>query len=427
MPRTLYSILLSILIPGILLRLLLRSFANPSYRQRIGERFALTNPLSITTAAINEKPLVVIHAVSVGEVMAVTPLVTELLKNQRRVLVTTMTPTGSDTVRSQFGDSVAHCYLPYDLPGTMTRFLNSINPSLIVIMETELWPNLIHTSKRLNIPLVLANARMSERSAKGYARLHSLTTPMLRQIDHIAAQSKQDAQRLISLGADHAKVTITGSLKFNQLIPDSKKTRDSFMQAVLDSARPVIIAASTRDGEESKVLNAFKSVLSKHPSALLVLVPRHLERFDSVAELVKKNQLELVRRTELKLLEASHQVFLGDSMGELMTYYSLAKIAFVGGSLVDTGCQNVLEPAAISLPVIVGPSQFNFAAICDQLEKAGALLTVKDEFGLARALLDLLEDPQRAKDIGHRGAQLVSENQLALPKLMEIIAKIDLH
>lgn len=426
MPRTLYSLLLSILIPGIVLRLLLRSFANPSYRQRIGERFALT-PSTVTAVAVDEKPLVMIHAVSVGEVMAVTPLVTELLSKQRRVLVTTMTPTGSDTVRSQFGDSVMHCYLPYDLPGTMARFLNSVNPSLVVIMETELWPNLIHTSSRLNIPVVLANARMSERSAKGYARLHRLTTPMLRKIDHIAAQSKQDAQRLIELGADPAKITITGSLKFNQSIPNSNKTRDSFMQSVLDSGRPVIIAASTRDGEEAKVLSAFKSVLSEFPSVLLVLVPRHLERFDSVAELVKKNQLGLIRRTESKLLETSHQVFLGDSMGEMMTYYSLAKIAFVGGSLVDTGCQNVLEPAAISLPVIVGPSQFNFASICDLLEKAGGLQTVKDEEGLARAWLDLLEDPSAAKEMGHRGAQLVSENQLALPKLMEIIEKTNLH
>jgi len=425
MPRILYSFLLSILIPGILLRLLLRSFANSSYRQRISERFALNKAGTVT--AVNKEPLVMIHAVSVGEVMAVIPLVRELLKKHQPVLVTTMTPTGSDTVRSQLGESVQHCYLPYDLPGTMARFLNSVNPSLVVIVETELWPNLIHTSNELNIPVVLANARMSERSAKGYARLRSLTVPMLTKIDHIAAQSEQDAQRLIGLGADPGKITITGSLKFNQLISDSIKTRDSVMQSVSDSKRPVIIAASTRDGEEGKVLNAFKRVLLKFPSVLLILVPRHLERFDSVAELVKKNQLGLVRRTQFKLLETSHQVFLGDSMGEMMAYYSLAKIAFVGGSLVDTGCQNVLEPAAIGLPVIIGPSQFNFASICDQLEKAGGLQTVKDQEGLARAWLDLLEDPTAAKDMGRRGAQLVSENQLALPKLMEIIDMITLR
>jgi 3-deoxy-D-manno-octulosonic-acid transferase len=425
MPRTLYSFLLSILIPGILLRLLLRSLANPSYRQRISERFALNKAGAAT--ATDKEPLVMIHAVSVGEVMAVIPLVKELLKKHQPVLVTTMTPTGSDTVRSQLGSCVQHCYLPYDLPGTMARFLNSVNPSLVVIVETELWPNLIHTSNELNIPVVLANARMSQKSAKGYARLHRLAMPMLRKIDHIAAQSDQDAQRLIGLGADPSKITITGSLKFNQLISDSIETRDSFMQSVLDSARPVIIAASTRDGEEGKVLNAFKRVLLAFPSVLLILVPRHLERFDSVAELVKKNQLGLVRRTQFKLLETSHQVFLGDSMGEMMAYYSLAKIAFVGGSLVDTGCQNVLEPAAIGLPVIVGPSQFNFASICDQLEKAGGLQTVKDEEGLAKAWLDLLEDPQAAKGMGRKGAQLVSENQLALPRLMEIINKITLR
>jgi 3-deoxy-D-manno-octulosonic-acid transferase len=427
MPRTIYSFLLRLLVPVILLRLMTRSLANPAYRQRISERFALQKTSIIANIARNNKqPLVMIHAVSVGEVMAVKPLVKELL-SCHRVLVTTMTPTGSDAVRSQFGEAVLHCYLPYDLPGVMARFLNSINPSLVVIMETELWPNLIHASNKLNIPLVLANARMSERSARGYARLHSLTAPMLRKIDHIAAQSEQDAQRLIGLGAGQRKITITGSLKFNQLIPDSRKTRDSFMQSVLDSGRPVIIAASTRDGEERKVLSAFKSVLSTFPNVLLVLVPRHLERFDSVAELAKKSQLKLLRRTDMKLLENSHQVFLGDSMGEMMAYFSLAKIAFVGGSLVDTGCQNVLEPAAIGLPVIVGPSQFNFASICDQLEKAGGLRTVKDEMELAMTWLELLADPQAANGMGQRGAQLVSENQLALPKLMEIIARFTLH
>ena len=234
MPRTIYSFLLRLLVPVILLRLMTRSLANPAYRQRISERFALQKTsINANIARKNKQPLVMIHAVSVGEVMAVKPLVKELL-SCHRVLVTTMTPTGSDAVRSQFGEAVLHCYLPYDLPGVMARFLNSINPSLVVIMETELWPNLIHASNKLNIPLVLANARMSERSARGYARLHSLTAPMLRKIDHIAAQSEQDAQRLIGLGAGQRKITITGSLKFNQLIPDSRKTRDSFMQSILD-------------------------------------------------------------------------------------------------------------------------------------------------------------------------------------------------
>lgn len=418
MPRIFYSLLLSVLIPGILLRLVLRSRLNPAYRARISERFALKK---VDLDAADTKPLVLIHAVSVGEVMAAIPLVRELLKTRRRVLVTTMTPTGSDAVRSQFGDSVSHCYLPYDLPGTMSRFLNSVKPSLVVIMETELWPNLIHISKALNIPLLLANARMSEKSAKGYKRLHRLTVPMLCKIDCIAAQSEQDAQRLLSLGADPEKISISGSLKFNLPITVSAKTRDSFMQSILDSGRPVVIAASTRDGEEEKIIKAFKAVLVRFPSLLLVLVPRHLERFDSVAALVKVNQLGLLRRSDMKMLESSHQVFLGDSMGEMMTYYSLAKIAFVGGSLVDTGCQNVLEPAALGLPVIVGPSQYNFAAICKLLESTGGLLSVSDESGLEKAWIDLLEDPKFARSMGQCGAQLVRENQQALPNLMAMI------
>lgn len=424
MPRFFYSFFLSLLTPFIVLRLWYRSIANPAYRQRLGERFARKREW--LTKSTDGKPLVLVHAVSVGEVMATVPLVRRLIESNYAVLVTTMTPTGSDTVRSQFGESVMHGYLPYDLSGVMARFLAKTKPDLVILMETELWPNLIYHCDRSGIPIVLANARLSEKSAKGYGRFNRLTQQMLEKIHYIAAQSEDDANRLIGLGADPEKLTVTGSLKFNLDLDSKSKTRDSFMQSVLDSSRPVIIAASTRAGEEEKILDAFTIVRKQLPQTLLIIVPRHLERFDSVAELVQQKQMHLLRRTDMKLLEASHHVFLGDSMGEMMSYYNLAKIAFVGGSLVNTGCQNVLEPAALGIPVLVGPSQYNFAAICQQLELAGGLRTVANETVLADTLLELLSNPEMAKNMGQRGAELVRANQQALPKLMQIIDTLNL-
>lgn len=363
------------------------------------------------------------HGVSVGEVMAAAPLVEKLISQGKSVLVTTMTPTGSDTVKSKFGDKVQHCYLPYDLPWVMTRFLKKTQPELIILMETELWPNLIHASERQQIPVILANARMSERSAKGYGRFSKLTAQMLDKLAFIAAQSLSDAERLIGLGASPQKTKVTGSIKFNVSIAARSQSRDSFMQSVLDSKRPVVIAASTREGEEELVLRSYKAALAKIPDLLLIVVPRHLERFNGVAELVEKHGFSLLRRSDMKLLDASHQVFLGDSMGELMAYYRLARIAFVGGSLVDTGCQNVLEPAALGIPVLAGPSQYNFEAICQQLETAGGMKTVNDDKALANAWIELLNSDYQLKSMGQKAEALVKDNQQALPKLMAIVEK----
>lgn len=353
--------------------------------------------------------------------MAAASLIEALLSIGKSVLVTTMTPTGSDTVKATFGDRVIHYYLPYDLPWSVGRFLKQCRPELIILMETELWPNLIHVGKAQGIPVILANGRLSERSAKGYGRFPKLSAQMLAKLNQIAAQSSQDAQRLIDLGADPKKMTVTGSLKFNVSVTAKKQTRDSFMQSVFAAKRAVVIAASTRQGEEEKILKAFKEVVSSLPNLLLVIVPRHPERFDHVAELVRQHGFSLLRRSDMKLLESSHQVFLGDSMGEMMTYYSLAQIAFVGGSLVDTGCQNVLEPASLGIPVLVGPSQYNFEFICQQLESAGGLKTVTDEADLAKQWLCLLESQALVKDMGNKAITLVRENQQALPKLLSII------
>ncbi len=367
------------------------------------------------------EPLIWVHAVSVGEVAAAKPLVDALLARDKQILITTMTPTGSEHVRTLFGTSVAHSYLPYDLPSALKRFINQCEPQLLVIMETELWPNLIHVCHQASIPSLLLNARMSERSASGYQKLAGLTNAMLSQLHAIAAQTPEDRDRLVKLGAKPSTTVVTGSLKFHSETVSTEIKPDDFFHALQQTHRDIIIAASTREGEETKVLDAFSQVLSLFPKALLLLVPRHPERFDSVAKLAVKKGFSISRRSEGSLLLPEHQVVIGDSMGELLQYYCVAKIAFVGGSLVDTGCQNVLEPAAQKLPVVVGPSQFNFAAICQQLEKAGGLVTVQNTDELAQQIIRWLESPGLAVEAGARGRGVVDANQQALASVLKLI------
>lgn len=423
MHRFFYSVLFYLAVPFILVRLFIRSMRAPAYRQRIAERFALT-PLPVRFK--REAQTIWIHAVSVGETVASAPLASALRRRypQAQILVTTMTPTGSDRVRALFGDAVFHTYLPYDLPGVMRRFIRKVKPAMLILMETELWPNLIHASHSAGVCLVLANARMSEKSATGYRRFAGATRHMLQQFDCIAAQSDADAQRLRALGASNSVVTVTGSLKFLVDIAVPNLASNPVFDSVRATGRPVLIAASTREGEEVKVLAAFKLCLQAHPNLLLILVPRHPERVERVARHCAEAGLELKWRSAGQPVTGTTQVLLGDSMGEMLQYYRLATIAFVGGSLVDTGCQNVLEPAALGLPVVVGPSQFNFATICTQLEQAGALHTVADEKGLADFVIQLLGDPDQQQRMGHSGKVLVRANQNALPALMSRIESL---
>lgn len=423
MYRIFYSVLFYLLLPFVLLRLLIRSLRAPAYRNRIAERFALA---PLPAQFDHARQTIWIHAVSVGESVAAAPLVTALCKRfpQAQILVTTMTPTGSDRVGALFGDAVLHSYLPYDLPGAMHRFIRKTNPAMLILMETELWPNLIHAAHTAGVRMVLANARMSEKSATGYRRIATATRSMLLRFDCIAAQSDADAQRLLSLGARRETVTVTGSLKFLVNIPGPNHASNPVFDSVRTAGRPVLIAASTREGEEVKVLKAFQACLVSRPNMLLLLVPRHPERVERVAQQCAEAGLVLQRRSADKPLAASTQVLLGDSMGEMLQYYSLATIAFVGGSLVDTGCQNVLEPAALGIPIVVGPSQFNFAIICVQLEQSGGLHTVADENQLAQFVIALLGDPDRQQRMGHSAKALVRANQNALPALMSRIESL---
>ena len=420
MHRLVYNILFYLAVPLIIVRLYLRSLRAPAYRKRIDERFALA---ALPPQFDSSKQTLWIHAVSVGETVAAAPLVQALQQRYpaAQILITTMTPTGSDRVRSLFSDRVFHSYLPYDLPGAVNRFIRRVNPALLILMETELWPNLIHGCHQRGVRLILANARLSEKSAQGYSRFAGPIRKMLQQIDRIAAQAEADARRLIALGASAESVSVTGSLKFLVEIPEQNSASNPVFESVKASRRNVLIAASTRDGEEVKVLSAFQRCLQTHPSLLLLLVPRHPERFGRVVKQCEDSGLTTMRRSTNQPITSDTQVLVGDSMGEMIDYFRLAKIAFVGGSLVDTGCQNVLEPAALGLPVITGPSQFNFASICARMEQAGALRTVQDSNGLAEFVIALLGDHDKQLAMGAAGKALLQANQNTLPALMQLI------
>jgi 3-deoxy-D-manno-octulosonic-acid transferase len=339
-----------------------------------------------------------------------------------QIVMTTMTPTGSDRVRLLFGDSVMHVYIPYDLPGACNRFLDKYRPHLLILMETEIWPNLVHSCHRRGVKLLLANGRLSGKSAAGYGRFATFTRSLLEKLDRIAAQAAPDAQRFIDLGANPEQVAVTGSLKF--LVDVSEKGKQAYFAAIEKTARPVLVAASTREGEEEKVLAAFKKCLVEIPSLLLVLIPRHPERFVKAGKLSEDEGLTTVRRSDGGVVEPNIQVVIGNSMGEMLDYYSVATIAFVGGSLVDTGCQNILEPAAMGIPILVGPSQYNFVTICKQLEHAGGLKTVHNEMELAQGVSTLIADERARQEMGERGKRLVRENQNALPALMKLVVPL---
>jgi len=415
MNRTLYTLLLHLALPLIALRLYLRGRQAPAYRQRIVERFAFKLP-----------PLkpggIWVHAVSVGESIAAAPLIRALRERHPElpITVTCMTPTGSERIRALFGDRVQHCYLPYDLPWAAARFLDRLQPRLAVIMETELWPNHIHQCAQRGIPTVLANARLSERSARGYARLKGLTRPMLAEMSWIAAQTEAEAERFRQLGARPECVSVTGSIKFDLSIDPELKPLAQVLRASWGATnRPVWIAASTHAGEDEIVLAAHRQLLAERPDSLLILVPRHPERFENVHVLCQREGFSTVRRSSGRPLGEGDQVLLGDTMGELLFLYALADVAFVGGSLVPNGGHNLLEPAALGLPVLSGPQLFNFLEIAAQLREAGALQEVRDAVSLSTALRQLLEDGEQCRIMVSGGVQVLAANQGALQRLLE--------
>lgn len=417
MPRFLYSLVFILCLPLILARLLYRAWRAPAYARRWSERFALGGDL--------RRGGIWVHAVSVGESIAAAPMVRELLQRypQLPITITCMTPTGSEQIRKLFGDQVGHAYLPYDLPWLQRRLIRRLQPRIAIIMETELWPNMVAECGRAEVPVVLANGRLSERSARGYQRVSWLVRPMFAALDWLAVQSAPEAGRFMALGARHDALTVTGSIKFDL------KPSAAVLQGAADwrnqwGERPVWIAASTHAGEDEIVLQAHRQLLRQHPQALLILVPRHPERFDGVARLVEQAGLSLVRRSAGVQPGLSDQVLLGDSMGELMQFYACADVAFVGGSLIAGGGHNYLEPAALGVPVLSGPHRFNFVEISELLEKAGALIEIADADALAAQVVRWLDDPASARAAGDAGQAVVKANQGALERLLQGIGRL---
>lgn len=422
--RILYTLLLHLLLPLVAVYLVLRCLRERGYCRGWRQRFG-GGPGRAGDGPTG-RPLWV-HAASVGEVRAAAPLIRGLRQRypECEVLVTTTTPTGAAQVAAAFGSGVRHAYLPLDLPWAVAAFLRRWRPRLAVVMEMEFWPNLFHAVRRHRIPLMLANARLSAKSARRYARLRPLVAATLGCPDVIAAQNDNDARRLRALGAPGAVLTVTGSVKFDQPVPETALEDGAALREALGGAdRPVWIAASTREGEEEAVLAAHEQLRESHPTALLLLVPRHPQRFDGVAALCRERGHALARRSEEATPGPETAVYLGDSMGELATFYAAADVAFVGGSLVPSGAQNMLEPAALGRPVLLGPSDFNFAAIARTLEAQGALRRVSDAAGLARAVASLLDDPARRQRMASEGHNLIRRNRGATERLLERIADL---
>lgn len=419
MPRLLYSSFLYVLTPFILLRLWLRGRRAPAYRRRIRERFGWIEALPA------DRPVLWVHAVSVGETLAAVPMIKALQKDYpaHRVVVTTMTPTGSERVRAAFGDEVIHVYAPYDLPGAVRRFLNRVHPQLLIVMETELWPNIVAACARREIPVVLANARLSEKSARGYARLGELTRSMLGRLSAVAAQAGADGERFCELGLPRDRLVITGNIKFDISLShtmrvEAQAVRDSWQAA--DLARPVWLAASTHEGEDEVVLATHRQLLAEFPDALLVLVPRHPERFERVFELCQQQDFAVARRSH-KASPVGCQVLLGDTMGELLTFYGACDIAFVGGSLVPSGGHSLIEPAAWGKPVLAGPHLFNFAEVSSQLAAADALWLCNDAGELTESVGRLMRDAVEAQQRGTRARGVVESNRGALQRLLAVV------
>lgn len=422
MNRTLYTALFYLGLPLVAIRLWLRSRKAPAYAKRIGERFSYGMP-TLQPGGIW------VHAVSVGESIAAAPMIRALLQRYPTlpVTVTCMTPTGSERIHAMFADEprIQHCYLPYDLPCAAARFLDRVQPKLAVIMETELWPNHIHQCAKRGIPVALANGRLSERSAKGYGRFSKLTAPMLAEMSLFAVQTEAEAQRFRDLGARPETVEVTGSIKFDLTIDPQLLQRAAELRGQWQALeRPVWIAASTHEGEDEVVLNAHRRLLANHPDALLILVPRHPERFNSVFELCQREGFATVRRSTGATVDAATSVLLGDTMGELLFLYALADSAFVGGSLVPNGGHNLLEPAALAKPVISGPHLFNFLDIAAQLRSAGALAEVDDAEGLATEVQRLFELPRDAQRMAEAGLNVMRRNQGALQRLLDGLGRL---
>ena len=417
MVRYLYTAALYCAMPFLLLRLLSRGLRSPAYWRRIGERFGFGARIGAGRGSVW------IHAVSVGEVQAAVPIVRALGNRypDEIIVVTSTTPTGAARISKAFGGGVVHRYMPYDLPGAMARYLGRVEPRVAIIMETEIWPNLLAACRARRVPVVLANARLSERSAVGYRRLRGLFEPALESVAAVAAQSAEDARRLVSIGAPPAVVEVTGNTKFDVAVHASLREEAAALRRVWGSSRGIWIAASTHEGEDHQVFDAFERVLAELPGSLLVLVPRHPERFREAAALARRRGFDPLMRSRWPADCSGTRVFIGDTMGELPLLYAASDVAFVGGTLVERGGHNMLEPAALGLPVLYGPSVFNFEEIGRRLVEAGGAEVVADSTSLGRAVIRYLTDADLRHTTGAQGRAFVERNRGAGKRVLAMI------
>jgi len=330
-----------------------------------------------------------------------------------------MTPTGAERARTLFGDRVRHCYCPWDLPHALARFHRRVKPCALVIVETELWPNLVKSCADREVPVLVANARLSARSARGYRRFSALTRPMLQRLHRVAAQHDADGERFVELGLPPEKLRVTGSIKFDIEVKDEWRQGGLRLRQRWGQERPVLVAGSTHDGEDRVLLEVLKSLRTHHPQLLLVLVPRHPERFATVWQQCLDAGLAVARHSLGEPVARDVSVYLGDTMGELMAFYAAADIAFVGGSLVPRGGHNPLEPAALGKPVLMGSEVFNFQSICDALEDSGGLQRVADAQKLELKLGELLSDEDLRRKQGEAAQAFVEQNRGALERLYQ--------
>lgn len=414
--RGLYSAVLYLLLPITVYHLVWRGFRVREYFRRWDERYA-SYPHS------SGQPRVWLHAVSVGEVNAAAPLVNALrkLRPDIRWVITTITPTGSERVRALWGDALDHVYLPYDVPGSVGRFLGHFKPSLALILETELWPNLLFGCRDRNIPVYILNARLSARSLRGYRLLSALIGRALRTVTCVAAQSQDDAERFIHLGALPGQVQALGNLKFDIAAPNVQGFVAQF-HTLVPADRPVWIAASTHEGEEQATIDLHRRLREALPGLLLLWAPRHPERFPRVEALAREQGWKVATRRQQQWPQADTDVFVIDTLGELMSFYGCAQVAFVGGSLQAIGGHNLLEPAAMGTAAVTGPHLHNFAEISRRMRDAGAVIIAEDAQGVGDALLTLLRDPQAREDMARAGCMLVSNGRGALERTVALIA-----
>jgi len=414
MMRAAYALAWTLAAPLAVARLAWRARRQPGYLEHLGERFARYRDTAPSG------PRIWVHAVSVGETRAAAPLIEALLARHpgHRILLTHMTPTGRATGESLFGARVERAWLPYDLGFAVRAFLAHYRPEVGIVLETEIWPRLLDECARQGVPALLANARLSERSARRYAKVPRLTRWALGNLAGIAAQAPADAQRFERLGA--INVVVTGNVKFDLEVPEPMRALGRDMRAAFGADRPVWVAGSTREGEERAILDAF-AASPDAGRALLVIVPRHPQRFDEVEELARSLGFTTVRRSTLEAIGSDTRVVVGDSMGEMLAYYAAADVVIMGGSLLPYGSQNLIEACALARPVIVGPHTYNFAQASADAIAAGAALRVADAPEAIAAAARLSGDPVRLREMGERGEAFVAAHRGAVGRLVEWI------